>query len=90
MHGVDAAEIVGIQYVLPARPGGRLLADLLLQHPHHRVQHVHHLHIQPLAGRVELAAQRLFDQGGEHRAGLASIPSSTRWSWNRVRIRLQR
>ena len=70
VHRVDAAEIVGVQRVLPARARGGLLADIVLQQVHHRIEHVHHRDIQPPAGGLQLAAQRPIDQGGQHRPRL--------------------
>jgi hypothetical protein len=70
VHRIDPAEIVGIQNILPAGPGGGLFADELLQQIHHRIEHVHHGNVQALAGRLQFTPQRPIDQGGKHRPRL--------------------
>ena len=70
VHGVDAAEVIGIEHVLPARTRLRLRADMLLQESEHRVEHVDDRHAEPMAGLFQIVAQGLVDDGGQHRAGV--------------------
>ena len=75
VHGVDQAEVVGVQHVLQSRPGCRLLAYVFLEKAHDRVQHMDDPHIQPLASSLEIAAEGFVHHGGEHRPwfGLNSL-----------------
>jgi hypothetical protein len=68
MDGVDAAEIVGIQGVLAARSGGRLLPHMVLKHGHDLVEDMHDRHAELGAGHIDLAAQRLVHQARQHRS----------------------
>lgn len=70
VHRIDPAEIVGIQRILPPRPGGGLFSDQFLQEVHHRVEHVDDRDVQPQAGGFQFAAQGAIDQGGQHRSRL--------------------
>ncbi len=56
MHGVDAAEIIGVQHVLPAGLvlGGQ--AEFFLQDGQHRVQNMQERDTGALAELVEVAA----------------------------------
>jgi hypothetical protein len=74
MDRVDAPEIVGVERILPSRPCGRLLPDMLLQHRHHLIEHMHDGHAQLGAGHVQLVADRLVDQTGQHRSRLGLEP----------------
>ncbi len=74
MHCIDAPEIIGIQHILPSRPRLRLLADRLLQHREHRVEHIDHREAEPLAGALQVGPQRAVDHGREHRAGFRLDP----------------
>ena len=71
VDGVDAFEIVGIEDVLAAGPGGGFLAEMLLEDGENWIEHVNDGEAEALAGEFELGAQAFFHQGGEDGAGFS-------------------
>jgi hypothetical protein len=66
MHRVDAAEIIGIEHILPARLMLHRSADLRLQHVEHGIEHMQQGNPHARAGGIELTAQRIIHQAAQH------------------------
>ena len=67
VHGVDAAEVVGVQHVLRRALLLGLRAELGLQQVHHLVEHREAGHAEPLAALLQRVAQAAVHQGEQHR-----------------------
>ncbi len=68
VHGVNAAEVIGVQHVLAARLVLGRQAEFFLQDGKDRVQNMQEGDTRTLAKLVKVATQRIIDQRAEDRA----------------------